>query len=66
MLHPELTARETLMELARSHTLDEYISMLWAQRYPHISPTASQTGWPVKRQVKAVESLGALAMCVSE
>ena len=62
----ELTARETLMELARSHTPAEYVSMIWAQRYPHTSPAPSPTGWPVKRQVKAVESLGALAMCVSE
>ena len=66
MIQIELTARETLMELARSHTLNEYISMIWAQRYPHPTPASSQTGWPVKRQVKAVESLGALAMCVSE
>ena len=49
MIQTELTAREALMEIARSHTPAEYVSMIWAQRYPHPTPASSQTGWPVKR-----------------
>ena len=50
MIQIELTARESLMELARScQTPSEYTTLIWAQRYPHPTPAASQTGWPVKR-----------------
>lgn len=53
MIQIELTARESLMELARScQTPAEYATLIWAQRYPHPTPAASPTGWPVKRQVK--------------
>ena len=45
----ELTARETLMELTRTHATADYVAMIWAQRYPHTSPAPAKTGWPVKR-----------------
>ena len=40
-------ARAALAEMAQGRTQDDYISLVWAQRYPHPSPAAS-TGWPVK------------------
>ena len=44
---PETSARIALAELAQGRTQDEYIALVWAQRYPHPSPAAS-TGWPFK------------------
>ena len=43
----ESTARAALAELAEGRTLEDYITLVWAQRYPHPSPAAS-TGWPFK------------------
>jgi len=43
----ESSARIALAELAQGRTQDEYIALVWAQRYPHPSPAAS-TGWPFK------------------
>ena len=44
-------ARATLAALAEGYSRDEYINLIWAQRYPHTTPAAS-TGWPVKRAHK--------------
>ena len=41
-------ARATLAALAEGYSRDEYINLIWAQRYPHTTPAAS-AGWPVKR-----------------
>jgi hypothetical protein len=38
-------ARAALAEMAQGRTQDEYVALVWAQRYPHPSPAAS-TGWP--------------------
>ena len=43
----ESSARIALAELAEGRTQDDYISLVWAQRYPHPSP-ASSSGWPFK------------------
>ena len=43
----ESSARIALAELAEGRTQDDYVSLVWAQRYPHPSP-ASSTGWPFK------------------
>ena len=43
----ESSARIALSELADGRTLDDYVSLVWAQRYPHPSP-ASSSGWPFK------------------
>ena len=42
---PETSAREALSELAENRTAQEYITLIWAARYPSPSPPAS-TGWP--------------------
>ena len=42
---PESSAREALAEMAQGRTQDEYIALVWSQRYPTPSPAAS-TGWP--------------------
>jgi len=43
----ESSARIALAELAQGRTRDEYIALVWAQRYPSSSSAAS-TGWPFK------------------
>jgi hypothetical protein len=43
----ESSARIALAELAQGRTQDEYIALVWAQRYPNSSSAAS-TGWPFK------------------
>ena len=43
----ESSARAYLLELAEGRTQDDYVSLVWAQRYPHPSP-ASSSGWPFK------------------
>ena len=50
------SARAALLELAEvSKTHEDYITLVWAQRYPHPSPAAS-TGWPYRASVGLVES----------
>ena len=39
------TSRAALAEMAQGRTQDEYISLVWASRYPHPMP-ASSPGWP--------------------
>ena len=39
------TSRAALAEMAQGRTLDEYIALVWASRYPHTMP-ASSPGWP--------------------
>lgn len=41
------TSRAALAEMAQGRTQDEYIALVWASRYPHPMPPASQ-GWPYK------------------
>jgi len=43
----EASAREALAEMAEGRTQDEYIALVWSQRYPNASPDASK-GWPFK------------------
>jgi hypothetical protein len=43
----EASAREALAEMAQGRTQDEYVALVWSQRYPHASPAAS-TGWPYR------------------
>ena len=50
----ESSARAALAEMAHGRTQDEYIALVWAQRYPHPSPAAS-TGWPVKHSTGVIE-----------
>ena len=40
-------ARAALAEMAQGRTQDEYVALVWAQRYPHHNPAASN-GWPFK------------------
>jgi hypothetical protein len=40
-------AREALAEMAQGRTQDDYIALIWAQRYPHPMPAASG-GWPYR------------------
>lgn len=50
------SARAALLELAEiSKTQEDYITLVWAQRYPHKSPAASD-GWPYRPNVGLVES----------
>ena len=51
---PESSARIALAELAEGRTQDDYVSLVWAQRYPHPSPAAS-TGWPFKHSTGVIE-----------
>ena len=51
----ESSARAALAEMAHGRTQDEYIALVWAQRYPHKSPPASN-GWPYRASVGLVES----------
>ena len=51
---PETSARIALAELAQGRTQDEYIALVWSQRYPHASPAAS-TGWPFKHSTGVVQ-----------
>ena len=46
MLH-ETSAREALAEMAQGRTLDEYIELVWASRYPHPMPPSSPA-WPYR------------------
>jgi hypothetical protein len=46
MLH-ETSAREALAEMRQGRTEAEYLALVWASRYPHPMPAASQ-GWPYK------------------
>lgn len=39
------TSRAALAEMAQGRTQEDYIALIWSQRYPHPSPAAS-TGWP--------------------
>ena len=41
------TSRAALAEMAQGRTQADYISLIWASRYPHPSP-ASSSGWPFK------------------
>ena len=41
----ESSAREALAEMAQGRTQDEYVALVWSQRYPSPSPAASN-GWP--------------------
>ena len=43
----ESSARIALAELAQGRTQDEYIALVWAQRYPNSSSAASPS-WPFK------------------
>jgi len=43
-------ARETLAALAEGCSRDEYVSMVWANRYPHPTPAPAKAGWPVLRE----------------
>jgi hypothetical protein len=43
----DATARAYLLELAQISSPEDYISLIWASRYPHPSP-ASSSGWPFK------------------
>lgn len=43
----ESSARQALAELGYNRTIDEYIALVWAQRYPSPSPPSS-AGWPFK------------------
>ena len=48
MLHHDKDARRILAELAEGcATQQDYVDMIWAQRYTQPSPAAS-TGWPYK------------------
>lgn len=51
----ELTAKETLMELTRTHATADYVAMIWAQRYPRPTPAPAKTGWPVQRSERGSE-----------
>ena len=45
----ESSARIALAELAQGRTQDEYIALVWAQRYPNSSSSsAASPGWPFK------------------
>lgn len=46
----ESSARQALAELAYGKTLEEYIALVWAQRYPSPNPPSSN-GWPVRRKI---------------
>lgn len=50
----ESTARAYLLELAEISSPEDYISLIWASRYPHPSPAAS-TGWPFKHSCGVIE-----------
>jgi hypothetical protein len=48
MLHHDKDARRILAELAESCVSpQDYVDMIWAQRYTQPSPPAS-TGWPYR------------------
>ena len=51
----ESSARIALAELAQGRTQDEYIALVWAQRYPSSSFAASP-GWPFKHSCGEVPS----------
>ena len=51
---PETSAREALSELAENRTAQEYITLIWASRYPTPSP-ASSTGWPYQSSAGLVQ-----------
>jgi hypothetical protein len=59
MMHHESSARLALAELAEGRTLEEYITLVWAQRYATPSPPASN-GWPFKRIAGRVTKLKAV------
>ena len=50
----ESSAREALFELAENRTAQEYITLIWASRYPSPSPPAS-TGWPYQASAGLVQ-----------
>ena len=52
----ESSAREALFELAENRTAEEYITLIWAARYPSPSPPAS-TGWPYQASAGLVPQL---------
>ena len=59
MMHHESSARLALAELAEGRTLEEYITLVWAQRYAIPSPHSSN-GWPFKRDNGRVAKLKAV------
>lgn len=51
----ESSARASLSELAENRTAEEYITLIWASRYPTPSPAASP-GWPYEPSAGLVQS----------
>lgn len=47
MRHNEKDAVEVLRELRSGHTQDDYIELMWLQRYPK-APARSNPGWPYR------------------
>lgn len=55
MLHHDKDARRILAELAEGcATQQDYVDMIWAQRYTQPSPAAS-VGWPYKASAGVVQ-----------
>ena len=56
MLHYDRDARRILAELAEGcATQQDYVDMIWAQRYTQPNP-AESVGWPYRRNGEKIQS----------